>query len=94
MSTKVIAINGWWAGIISAVMGTAICSGFAFAFSMNNDVLALKKDVAPLMSANLTVEVPVIREQVKQIKDSTSRIESQQTKINDKLDDVLQIKRR
>lgn len=89
MAHKVIAINGWWATVISSVLVTAVCSGFAFAFSMNNEVVAMKRDLQPIVDAKLTVEVPVIREQISQIKGTTQRMEQQQERMDDKLDKVL-----
>lgn len=90
MAHKVIAISGFWATVLTGVTVTGIGSGIAYAIGANRDFAVMQNDLQMLKSANLTTEVPVIKEQIISIKKSQDRMEVQQQKIADKLDKLVE----
>lgn len=87
---KVIAISAPLATILTTVIASGLIGSISYAWAANAEMAQLKEKVDTIVASNITAEFPVVKEQVKQIKETTTRIEVQQEKTNDKLDRLLQ----
>lgn len=94
---KAIIVNKFWATVITSIVSAAIIGAFGYAWSANADLEVLKKNVAEIKAADtqiqliiLKTDVAIIKEQLRGGAETTKRIEVQQTRMDDKLDKLLQ----
>lgn len=90
MSHKVIAINSFWASIIASLMVALVLGGVSYALAAGQDLAVIQDQMQEIRQAKLMQQFPVVQEQVKQIQETTKRMEVQQEKITDKLERILQ----
>lgn len=92
MSGKALVISPFFATIFATIATGAIVGGAGYAWSTNADFAILQSDVKQIKDANLDVRMSVIEQNFRNVYDSIARLETTQTRMNDKLDKALERK--
>lgn len=87
---KTITIKPFFATVLSSIAISAILGGVGYAWNTNADMAVLQRDVKQIKDANLDVRLSVMEQNVRSVVDSINRVETNQTKANDKLDKLLE----
>ena len=83
-------INKTWAGLFTAVLGSAIIGGFGFAFTVNADQAVMQSDVQELKEANMPNRLSTMEQQIKQLQKDVDKVDTTTTRIDLKIDSLIQ----
>ena len=86
---KAVVLNRFWAGVISAVMIAGIIGASGTALSAYAQMAVMREDVKQLKDAKLEPKVIAIEQQMKYTAQTVTRIEAEQAKISEKLDQLI-----
>lgn len=90
MTNKALVISPLFASVFATIASGAIIGGVGYAWNANADLAVLQRDIKQIKDANLDVRMSVMEQNFRNVTDSMSRLEMYQTKINDKLDKLLE----
>jgi protein involved in polysaccharide export with SLBB domain len=94
MSGKALVVSPFFATIFATIAAGGLAGGMTYAWNTNADFAVLQRDVKQIKDANLDVRMSVIEQNFRSVSESMIRMETSQSRMNDKLDKLLEERRR
>ena len=89
---KALVISPFFATIFSSIAIATMIGGISYAWNSNADLAVLQRDVKQIKDANLDVRISVMEQNIKSGAEAMTRLEIRLSRIDDKLDKVLESK--